>query len=483
MEILTGQMVWKEYSMEVASLFFLLIWIRRRKVTAAKTTSGCPLPPGPPGWPVIGNILDIGMKPHINLALLKRQYGPLIWLRLGSINTLVIASAESATELFKNHDHSFCNRYLNEALKTDDAHSGTMVLGEYGPYWRMLKRICTTELFSRKRIKDTAPLRRQCVDKLMQWIADEAKESGTNVELARFVFASSFNVIGNLILSRDLVDPKSSKGNDFFNLNSELTELTAKPNIADLFPALRGLDPQGLQRKIKEKLTLVLAIIGSFVEERRRSMELEGAQNKGRDFLDVLMKFEGSGKDEPAKITDKNLNTLLLELFMVATETTNTSVEWTMTELLSKPEAMKKARDEISQVVGTDRKLEESDIEELHYLQAVIKETMRLHPPVPLLIPRSAIKETELMGYLIPKNTQVFVNVWGIGRDPATWDDSCSLKPERFLGSDVDYRGQNFDFLPFGAGRRMCPGLPLAHQMIHFVVGSLMINPKFRMES
>ncbi|KAI3938988.1 hypothetical protein MKW92_026001 [Papaver armeniacum] len=113
-------MVWKEYSMEVASLFFLLIWIRRRKVTAAKTTSGCPLPPGPPGWPVIGNILDIGMKPHINLALLKRQYGPLIWLRLGSINTLVIASAESATELFKNHDHSFCNRYLNEALKTDD---------------------------------------------------------------------------------------------------------------------------------------------------------------------------------------------------------------------------------------------------------------------------------------------------------------------------------------------------------------------------
>ncbi|KAI3920381.1 hypothetical protein MKX01_000720, partial [Papaver californicum] len=277
------------------------------------------------------------MKPHINLALLK-------------------PSAESATELFKNHDHSFCNRYLNEALKTDNAHSGTMVLGEYGPYWRMLKRICTTELFSRKRIKDTAPLRRKC--------------TGTSVELARYVFASSFNVIGNLILSRDLVDPKSSKGNDFFNLNSELTELTAKPNLADLFPALRGLDPQGLQRKIKEKLTLVLAIIGSFVEERRRSMELEGGQKKGRDFLDVLMEFEGSGKDEPAKITDKNLNTLLLELFMVATETTNTSVEWTMTELLPKPEAMKKVRDEIFQVVGTDRKLEESDIEELHYLQA-----------------------------------------------------------------------------------------------------------------
>ncbi|OVA03229.1 Cytochrome P450 [Macleaya cordata] len=198
-------MVWTASSVIATALLFLLL-LRRRN--AGRTTTTLRVPPGPPGWPVIGNIVDLGTKPHVNLARLKSKYGSLIWLRLGSINTLVISSAESAMEMFKNHDHSFCNRYLNETMRTDEAYTGTMVLGEYGPYWRMLRRLCTTELFSRKRINDTAPLRRRCVDKLIKWISDEAnKETGNSVELARFVFAASFNVIAIScsLVSRSLV--------------------------------------------------------------------------------------------------------------------------------------------------------------------------------------------------------------------------------------------------------------------------------------
>ncbi|XP_026453222.1 cytochrome P450 76A2-like [Papaver somniferum] len=362
-------------------------------------------------------------------------------------------------------------------MKVGGTYGATITLGEYGPYWRMLRRLCVAELFSRKRIIDTAPLRRRCVDKLIKWIDDEAKEQSEHgVELARYVFASAFNVMGNIMLSRDLVDPKSSKGNEFFNLTSELTAITGKPNLADFFPVLRWFDPQGLKKHTEEKKNQVLDIVDSFIEGRRRQ-DIEGKQSRNKeqkDLLDVLMEFEGNGKDEPAKISDRNLNIFILELFIGASETTNSTVEWAMAELLRQPEAMKKVKAEITKVVGFQRNLEESDIKDLHYLDAVIKETLRLHPPLPLLIPRTTIKDMELMGYIIPKDTQIFINVWGLGRDPCSWEDADSFKPERFIdASNLDYRGQNFDYLPFGAGRRICPGIPLGHQMLHLVLGSL----------
>ncbi|KAI3862081.1 hypothetical protein MKW92_018653 [Papaver armeniacum] len=282
--------------MAAAAAMLALIFTQSRHKAATTRR----IPPGPPGWPILGNILDlVGFKPHRTLVDFKNKYGPLVWLRLGSVNTLVICSAEAAMEMFKNHDHSTCNRHLNETLKIGGSYTGTITLSEYGPYWRMLRRLCATELFSRKRINDTAPLRRRCVDKLMKWISDEAKEQSDNgVELARYVFATSFNVIGNLMLSRDLVDPKSSKGNEFFNLTSELTELTGKPNISDFFPILRWFDLQGLKRQTEAKQVQVLDIVGSFVEGRRRQ-DIEGKQShtkEQKDFLDVLMEFKAPEK-------------------------------------------------------------------------------------------------------------------------------------------------------------------------------------------
>ncbi|OVA16385.1 Cytochrome P450 [Macleaya cordata] len=444
-------------------------------------TSGRPrLPPGPRGWPVVGNMFDLGTSSHANLAGLKDKYGPLIWIRLGSINTLVISSAEAAMDMFKNHDQSFCNRHLNEVLKSDETVSAIVSLSQYGPYWRMMRRLYATELFSAKRIHGTAPLRRRCVDKMIKWISVEAKGT-SSVEMRPFLSATLFNLIGNLLLSRDLLDPKSPKGTEFFNLSSELIALTAKPNLADFFPSLRWLDPQGVKKKVKVKLNRILEIVGGFVEERRRDVQHQ-QHNKEKDFLDLMLEFEGNGKDEPTKISDRNLYMLILELLTAGTDNTVTTIEWAMAELLRKPETMKKVKAEITQVVGHDRRIEESDIEDLHYLLAVIKETFRLHT-TPFLVPRSVVKDTEFMGYWIPKDTQVFINAWAIGRDPRTWDDPLSFKPERFLGSNIDYRGQNFQFLPFGAGRRICPGISLAHKMLHVVLGSLLQSFEWVLEN
>lgn len=159
---------------------------------------------------------------------------------------------------------------------------------------------------------------------------------------------------------------------------------------------------------------------------------------------------------------------------MAGSETTSSTIEWALTELLSNPESLNKAKAELAQAVGSDRTFEEDDIANLPYLKAVIKETLRLHPPIPFLIPRRAMEDTDFQGYHIPKDTQVLVNAWAIGRDPEVWDEPWSFKPERFLGSTVDYKGQNYELIPFGAGRRMCAGVPLAHRMLHFILGSLL---------
>lgn len=161
------------------------------------------------------------------------------------------------------------------------------------------------------------------------------------------------------------------------------------------------------------------------------------------------------------------------EVFIAGTETTTGSMEWAMVELLNHPDAMRKVKDELINIVGKGNMFEEKHIDDLPYLQAVVKETLRLHPPIPFLVPRKAIEATTFMGHHVPKDTQLFVNVWAIGRDPDCYEDPLDFKPERFLDSKVDYRGQNFELLPFGAGRRICAGIPLAHRMLNLVLGSL----------
>lgn len=162
------------------------------------------------------------------------------------------------------------------------------------------------------------------------------------------------------------------------------------------------------------------------------------------------------------------------DIFTAGTDTSSRTIEWAMAELLQNPVRLAKVRNELASVIGPEREMEESDIGRLPYLQAVIKETMRLHPPVPFLLPRRAQETVELGGYLIPEDAKLLVNIWAIGRDETTWPDPLKFFPERFLEKEIDFRGRDFEFIPFGAGRRICPGLPLAYRMVHLMVGSLL---------
>lgn len=174
-----------------------------------------------------------------------------------------------------------------------------------------MRRLVTVDMIVTKRINDTASVRRRCVDDMLAWVAKEASklEQGRGLHVARFVFLMSFNLLGNLMLSRDLFDPESREGSEFFNAMMGLMEWTGHANVADLFPWLRWLDPQGLRRKMSRDMGKALRIASRFVKER---VEVERRENKSRDFLDVLLEFQSSGSDEARNISNKDLDIFIL---------------------------------------------------------------------------------------------------------------------------------------------------------------------------
>lgn len=162
------------------------------------------------------------------------------------------------------------------------------------------------------------------------------------------------------------------------------------------------------------------------------------------------------------------------DIFVSGSDSSSAVLEWAMLELMKNPETMKRAKAELAQVVGENKTIEEKDVGRLPYLQCIMKETLRIHPPSSLLT-RKADQDVELCGYFVPKGSQVLVNVWAIGRDPDIWEDPLAFKPERFWDSiNLDFHDNNFELIPFGVGRRMCVGLPLAIRAIPAMLGSLL---------
>ncbi|XP_021908535.1 cytochrome P450 76A1-like [Carica papaya] len=449
-------------------LLFLLLLYKRSFLNRR-------LPPGPPGWPIVGNLFDLGTMPHRTSAGLRKKYGDILWLKIGAVNSVVILSTKAATEFFKIHDHAFLDRAVTEVMRAQDFHLSSLSLAPYGPYWRVLRRLVTVEMLVNKRIKETVSVRQKSVDQMLVWIEEEAeKKHGVGIHVARFVFLMTFNLLGNLMISRDLIEPASRDGSEFFKAMMGFIEWTSKPNLADSFPWLQWLDPQGLKKNMEKDVGNAIDIASKFVKERIKEKKVGDREGQRKDFLDLLLEFEGTGKDEPARFSERDINIFIMEIFVAGSETTSSTIEWALTELLLNPESMAKAKAEITQVLGSKTKVEENDIANLPYLQFIIKETLRLHPPIPFLVPRKARQDTEFTGYRIPKNTQALVNVWAIGRDPEVWDDPLSFKPERFSESTIDFKGQHYELIPFGAGKRMCAGLALAQRILHLVLASLL---------
>ncbi|KAK8957610.1 Geraniol 8-hydroxylase [Platanthera zijinensis] len=452
MEFSQGGILWPAL---FAILIVLLLLLQ--KFTRFGSLHHSNLPPGPGHVPVLGNLLVLGKNPHRSLARLARIYGPVMSLKLGSIHAVIISSPSSAREALQSKDNSFSGRHVPDTMRAHGHHEVSLIWMTPNKSWRYLRALLKTHLFSSPALDASQSLRRRKVQELVAYIKGL---NGEAVNIGRAAFCTVLNLISTTFLSINMVDFESESAQEFKDLIWGMMEEAGRPNISDFFPLLAPMDLQGRRRRFAAYFKKLYDLFDQMIEIRLYAETAAGeeARKKNSDILD--------------------------DSFVAGSETSSATLEWAMAELLHQPEFMKRARTEIAEVIGFEREVEESDISKLPFLQAVLKETLRLHPPVPLLLPHKAGPGAEINGYTVPENSKVIVNVWAICRDDRVWKNPDCFVPERFMGredQEVDFLGQHFDLIPFGSGRRICPGLSLGVRIVQLMLASLIQSFEWRL--
>ncbi|XP_051133623.1 salviol synthase-like [Andrographis paniculata] len=453
-----------------SSLIFLaLLWNVITRSKGARNSS-INLPPGPRKLPVIGNLhlLISSRPPHHILADLAKKYGPLMHLQLGEISTVVISSPETAKAVMKTHDINFANRPSLFATKIITYENSDVAFSPYGEYWRQLRKVCTIELLSAKRVQSFRPLREQVLFDMCKWIASK---EGSSINLTEKVSLATCDMVLRAALGNTIDEHEAMAF-----AAKEVLELLGGYYVGDLFPSISLLQAiGGFRGRVKNVHKLSDTILQKIINSRKVAKP-QGEQEE--NLVDILLKFHKDTGHEH-QFSDKNIKAVLQDMFMAGIETSSTATDWAMAELMRHPRVLKKAQDELRWVFRDKGFVDESDFDELKYLKLVVKEIFRMHPPGPLLLPRENKESCKINGYTIPGKCNVVVNAWAIGRDPKIWKDADSFIPERFLDNNisVDYTGKSFEFLPFGSGRRSCAGMtfgltnvevPLAVLLYHF---------------
>ncbi|KAL4566475.1 hypothetical protein LXL04_030590 [Taraxacum kok-saghyz] len=433
------------------------------------------LPPGPTPWPIVGNLPHLGPIPHHSLATLATQYGPLMHLRFGFVNVVVAASASVAKQFLKDHDAKFSSRPPSSGGKHIAYNYQDLVFAPYGPRWRMLRKICSVHLFSNKALDDFVHVRQEEVAILTRTLFGAGQSP---VKLGQLLSICTTNALARVTIGIRVVgngsrggDPKADVVNDMV---VELIQLAGEFNIGDFIPVLDWLDLQGVAGKMKKLHKRFDSFLNSILEEHKSGKIGEMGHVQ---LLSILISLKDDADGKGQKLSDVEIKALLLNLFVAGTDTSYTTVEWAIAELIRHPELLKQAQEEMDTVVGRDRLVTESDLNQLTFLQAIVKENFRLHPPAPLSLPRIASESCEVNGYTISKGSTLLVNVWAIARDPDMWTDPLEFRPDRFLSGgekpDADVRGNDFEVIPFGAGRRICAGMSLGLRMVQLLTATL----------
>ncbi|CAK8542256.1 unnamed protein product [Lathyrus sativus] len=456
----------------------ILIFILRK---LNQTESSTKLPPGPQPLPIIGNILKLGKNPHKSLTKLSKIYGPIMTLKLGTITTIVISSPQVAKQVLQENSQIFSNRTIPHAGYTHDHDKFSLVWLPTLDLWRKLRKICATKIFSTKMLDSTEVLRQQKLQQLLNYVNEKSKK-GEAFDIGEAVFTTVLNSISNTLFSMDLahaIQGEESQG--FKKIIWGIMEEAGKPNFSDFFPILRPLDLQGVYANVTNYVKKLYKIFDEIIEERISSRSTKGdSEDVYNDVLDSLLKSNNIGETALELSRDEMMH-LFMDLFVAGIDTTSSTIEWIMTELLRNPEKLTKAKKELCQEIGKDEVIEESHIIKLPFLQAVVKETLRLHPPAPFLLPHKCDESVNILGFNVPKNAQILVNVWAMGRDSTIWKNPNMFIPEIFLECDINYKGNSFELIPFGASKRICPGLPLAQRSVHLMVASLLHNFEWKL--
>ncbi|KAE8663395.1 Cytochrome P450 78A5 [Hibiscus syriacus] len=442
-------------------------WLHKRAATNHSN-----IIPGPRGFPVIGSMSIMLGLAHHKISAAAKCFGAkrLMAFSLGNTRVIVTCNPDVAKEILNSSvfadrpvKESACSLMFNRAIG----------FAPYGVYWRTLRRIAATHLFSPKQIGLTESQRSEIAAQMVSLIACNGEEFSVKDILKK---ASLNNMMCLVFGSNYQLSSSNGERDELSRLVEEGYDLLGKLNWSDHLPWLAGLDLQ----KIRFRCTRLVPKVNKFVNRIIQQHKLR-TQRRNHDFVDVLLSLTGTDR-----LSDNDMVAVLWEMIFRGTDTVAVLIEWILARMVLHPEIQSKLQAELDEVVGKSRALTESDIQSMVYLQAVVKEALRLHPPGPLLSwARLAITDTTIEGYQVPAGTTAMVNMWSITRDPEIWVNPLEFMPERFVPKDgcanVEFSvlGSDLRMAPFGSGRRTCPGKTLSLATVNFWVGSLLHECKW----
>ncbi|KAH7845503.1 hypothetical protein Vadar_002945 [Vaccinium darrowii] len=460
--------------MEIPYIFFLFIFtfFVTKHFLNNKNKNLPPSPSHP--FPIIGHLHLLKKPLHRTLSTLSKTHGPVLSLRFGSRPVVLVSSPSAAEECFTANDVVFANRPKLLAGKHLGYNYTTLVWASYGQHWRNLRRLVSTEILSANRVQMFKMIRADEVRLLLDRLYRESSNGDfCTVEMKSVLFEMTVNNIMRMIAGKRYYGDKKADLEDesrkFKEMVMETFELSGGANMGDFMPILNWVGSNGLVRRLKVLRQRRDKFMQDLIEEHRKEKKSENYcdQQRTKTMIDVLLSLQ---ENEPAYYTDEIIRGLMQVMLTTGSDTSAGTIEWALSFLLNNPDILEKAYTVIEDKIGEQNRLiEESDLNELPYLNKIIKETLRMCPPSRLHPPRESSEECTIGGFRIPRGTMLMVNTWAIQNDPELWPEPTKFKPERWGDGDVD----GFLFFPFGFGRRRCPGEGLAMRVIGLALGSL----------
>ncbi|KAL6131089.1 hypothetical protein ACLB2K_069467 [Fragaria x ananassa] len=468
---------------------FSFVWIYKYMHTANTASIRRP-PEAAAAWPILGHLPLLGgpQPPHITLRNMADKYGPIFTIKLGVHRALVLSSWELAKECLTTNDKAFANRpkaLSGEILGYDYAVFG---FSPYGSYWRQVRKMATLHILSNNKLELLRHVRESVVKVSTKqifdmWERNKGVSNKVSLDMKRWFGVLTSKIMFRMVVGKKFLGANSAQENEenesFRKALRELLTLAGEFVISDAVPYVRWLDLGGYEKAMKKTAKELDGALQRWLEEHKQKRSGNSMQHVNGDFMDMMLSVldDDCVQEFGGSVTaDTILKATCLTVFLGGTDTTSVTLTWALSVLLNNPEVLKKAQLELDNHVGRERLVNESDVKNLVYLQAIIKETLRLYPPSPLSLPHESSEDCTVGNYHVSSGTRLIINLSKIQRDPNVWLDPCLFQPERFLTThkNVDVRGQSFELTPFGTGRRICPGISLALQVTQLTLAHLL---------
>nr|XP_043615494.1 cytochrome P450 CYP82D47-like [Erigeron canadensis] len=478
-----GELYLSVLSIAATILSAILLAFLLKRVNKAKKKA---LPQAKGAWPIIGHLHLLGgpKLPHKVLGNMADKHGPIFTIKLGVHQVLVVSNGEMAKYCFTTSDKAFASRPKAEVSRLMAYNYAMFGLAPYGDYWRKMRKIIMLEVLSPQRVEmlgyiRVSEIRASIKDLYETWSNNKSSKNSemVKVEMSLWFGNLVLNVVVRII-SGNRFSLNDERGVRFQTIVREYFDLLGAFVVSDFIPYLKFLDLGGYKKSMIKTGEDLDNIFEEWLREHKIKRDSTTQQSKGNQvFIDVLINIvQGASQDDFCGFDcDTVIKSTCQQILTAGLDTTSVTLTWALSLLLNNPKTLKIAQDELDEHVGRDRLVEESDLKNLIYLNAIIKETLRLYPPGPLSVPHESLEDCIVGGFNIPKGTRLLLNIWKVHHDPDIWPDPYEFQPERFLTShkDIDVKGNHYELLPFGSGRRMCPAVSFSLQVLGLTLASL----------